>query len=160
MKRSTQLAVTVLVVTLLLLPFVAPAVTGPDVLAEVRDHWMFALKLGDPVKLAAVFAESATIMPPGFPSVTGRKAIESFYRDGFAVFGVREAELHPKERQTGSKSVREHGTYKITIVPKNDDPPYTVMGRYLFIGAKRPDGKWEIVWEIHTIESKVPLDQL
>ena len=30
----------------------------------------------------------------------------------------------------------------------------------LILGAKRSDGKWEILWEIHTIEPKVPVDQL
>jgi uncharacterized protein (TIGR02246 family) len=131
-----------------------------DVLADVRDRWMFALKEGDAAKLASLFAENATIMPPGFPSFTGRKAIEGFYRDGFLLQTVRDVELHAKERYVGKTSVREHGTYKITWVPKNDEPPYTVTGRYLFIGAKRPDGKWEIVWEINTIENKVSPDQL
>ena len=137
----------------------APA-TDSDVLADVRNHWMFAIKEGDAAKLAAIFAENGTIMPPGFPSFTGRKAIEDFYRDGFATLSVRDVELHPKERHTGGNSVREHGTYKITWVPKNEESPYTTSGRYLFIGVKRPNGKWEIAWEMHTIETKVPPDQL
>jgi len=45
--------------------------------------------------------------------------------------------------------------------PKNEaEAPYAVSGRYLILGAKRSDGKWEIPWEIHTIEPNVPLDQL
>jgi len=159
MKRAVRLLVIPLLLSTLLVPLFLHAADA-DVLADVRDRWMFALKEGDAAKLASLFAENATIMPPGFPSFTGRKAIEGFYRDGFLLQTVRDVELHAKERYVGKTSVREHGTYKITWVPKNDEPPYSITGRYLFIGAKRPDGKWEIVWEINTIENKVPADQL
>jgi uncharacterized protein (TIGR02246 family) len=159
MKRAVRLLIFSLLLSVLLVPLFLRAADA-DVLADVRDRWMFALKEGDATKLASVFAENATIMPPGFPSFTGRKAIEGFYRDGFLIQTVRDVELHAKERYVGKNSVREHGTYKITWVPKNNEPPYTITGRYLFIGAKRPDGKWEIVWEINTIENKVPADQL
>jgi uncharacterized protein (TIGR02246 family) len=159
MKRAAQLLAFPLALSIFLAPLFLRAADA-DVLADVRNRWMFALKDGDAVKLASVFAENATIMPPGFPSFIGRKAIEGFYRDGFLLQSVRDVELHSKERHVGQNSVREHGTYKITWVPKDDQPPYTVTGRYLFIGAKRPDGKWEIVWEINTIENKVPTDQL
>jgi uncharacterized protein (TIGR02246 family) len=159
MKRAVRLLIFPLLLSLLVVPFFLRAADA-DVLADVRDRWMFALKEGDAAKLASLFAENATIMPPGFPSFTGRKAIEGFYSDGFLLQTVRAVELHAKERYVGKNSVREHGTYKITWVPKSDQPPYTVTGRYLFIGAKRPDGKWEIVWEMNTIENKVPADQL
>lgn len=161
MTRACQLALCLLAIPVLLIPCFTPAAANPDVLAEIRDRWMFAVKEGDAVKLASLFAENATLMPPGFPSFTHRKAIENFYRDGFAVAAIRSAELHPKEHHAGATSVREHGTYKFTFVPKDEaEAPYTMTGRYLFIGAKRPDGKWEILWEMHTIESKVPADQL
>jgi uncharacterized protein (TIGR02246 family) len=159
MKRAVQLLIFPLLLSVLVVPFFLRAADA-DVLADVRDRWRFALKEGDAAKLASLFAENATIMPPGFPSFTGRKAIEGFYRDGFLLQTVRDVELRSKERYVGKNSVREHGTYKITWVPKSDEPPYTITGRYLFIGAKRPDGKWEIVWEINTIENKVPADQL
>lgn len=161
MTRACQLAICLLVLVGALGPFFAPAATNPDVLSELRDRWMFAAREGDAVKLASVFAENGTLMPPGFPSFTGRKAIENFYRDTFGISTIRSAELHPKEHHTGTNAVREHGTYSVTFVPRDESlAPYTQTGRYLFIGAKRPDGKWEIVWEMHTIEPKVPLDQL
>jgi ketosteroid isomerase-like protein len=161
MSRLCQLTFGLLLLFAALTPFFTPAATNPDVLSEIRDRWMFAAKEGDAVKLASVFAENGTLMPPGFPSFTGRQAIESFYRDTFGMSTIRSAELHPQEHHTGTNSVREHGTYSVTFVPRDESlPPYTQSGRYLFIGTKRPDGKWEILWEMHTIEPKVPLDQL
>ena len=142
------------------LPLITHA-SDPDVLAELRDRWIFAAKEGDAVKLASLFAENGTLMPPGFPTFTGRKTIESFYRDNFAAGTIRSVEFHPKDRHVGANSVREHGAYQISVVPKNEtEAPYTLSGRYLILGAKRPDGKWEILWEMHTIEPKVPFDQL
>jgi len=38
--------------------------------------------------------------------------------------------------------------------------PYTLVGRYLLIASKHADGKWQFLWEMHTIEPKVPPDQL
>jgi uncharacterized protein (TIGR02246 family) len=161
MTRACQLGFCLLIFSAFPVPRFAPAATNPDVLAEIRDRWMLAAKEGDATKLAAVFAENGTLMPPGFPSFAGRQAIENFYRDTFAVSTIHSAELHPKEHHTGANSVREHGTYSVTFVPRDESlPPYTQTGRYLFIGAKRPDGHWEILWEMHTIEPKVPLDQL
>ncbi|HKF40950.1 MAG TPA: hypothetical protein VKB21_07660 [Candidatus Acidoferrum sp.] len=99
--------------------------------------------------------------PPASPPSLARKTIESFYRNNFAAGTIRSVEFHPKDRHVGANSVREHGTYKISVIPKNEaEAPYAVSGRYLILGAKRSDGKWEIPWEIHTIEPKVPLDQL
>ena len=161
MTRFCQLAFGLLLLSAALVPLFTPATTNPDVLSEIRDRWMFAVKEGDAAKLASVFAENATLMPPGFPSVTGRKAIENFYRDVFGMSFIRSAELHPKEHYTGANTVREHGTYSVTFAPRDESlPPYTQTGRYLFIGSKRPDGKWEILWEMHTLEPKVSLDQL
>lgn len=161
MTRACQLAVCLLALSAALVPLFTPATTNPDVLAEVRDRWMFAAKEGDAVKLASTFAENGTLMPPGFPSFTGRKAIENFYRDTFSISTIRSAELHPKERHGGANTVCEHGTYSVTFVPRDETlAPYTQTGRYLFIGAKRPDSKWEILWEMHTIEPKIPQDQL
>jgi len=160
MKHVARFAFSLFALSALLIPFAVTAADDADVLADFRARWIVALKEGDAAKFASLFAENGTIMPPGFPSFTGRKAIENFYRDGFAVLSVRDVELQPKERHTGTDSVRERGTYKVTFLPKNDELPYTITGRYLFILAKRPDGTWELVWEMHTIENKVPLDQL
>ena len=59
-------------------------------------------------------------MLPGFPTFTGRKTIESFYRNNFAAGTIRSVEFHPKDRHVGANSVREHGTYKISVIPKNE----------------------------------------
>jgi len=131
-----------------------------DVLASLRNSWTVAVRQGEADKIAALFSEDATVMPPGFPSFTGRKAIEGFYRDGFAVATISEFQAHPKERRVGANSERERGTYRITWVPKDNSAPYTLAGRYMLFATQRSDGKWEIIWEMHTIETKVPLDQL
>ena len=160
MTRLCQLALALFLLSAALVPLFSRA-ADPDVLADLRDRWIFAAKEGDAVKLASLFAENGTLMPPGFPTFTGRKTIESFYRDNFAAGTIRSTEFHPKERHVGANSVREHGTYTISVAPKNEtEAPYTLSGRYLILGAKRPDGQWEILWEMHTIEPKVPLGQL
>ena len=131
-----------------------------DPLADLRSHWVVAVREGDAARAAALFAEEGTIMPPGFPSFTGRKAIENFYRDGFAIASISDFEVHPKAHRAGASALRERGTYKITWVPRDHSEPYTLVGRYILIATKSSDGKWQIVWEMHTIEPKVPADQL
>jgi uncharacterized protein (TIGR02246 family) len=130
-------------------------------LSPLRESWILAFKMGDAAKAASFFTADATIMPPGFPSTTGRKAIEQFYSDAFVILSMRDFEIHSKEhRQDGPNTLRDHGTYKATWVPKDGSAPYSVTGRYLIIAKRQSDGHWLISWEMHTIESKVPADQL
>ncbi|HTZ33034.1 MAG TPA: nuclear transport factor 2 family protein [Methylomirabilota bacterium] len=131
-----------------------------DPLAELRNRWVVAVREGDAARAASVFAEDGTLMPPGFPSFVGRKAIESFYRDGFALASVSAFEVHPEAHRAGGRTYREHGTYKVTWQPKDATAPYTLVGRYMLIASKHADGKWQFLWEMHTIEPKVPPDQL
>ena len=131
-----------------------------DPLIELRNRWVVAIREGDAARAASVFADDAALMPPGFPTFVGRKAIESFYRDGFALASVSAFEVHPKARRVGTSTFRERGTYRITWQPKDNSAPYTVVGRYILIASKRADGKWQFLREMHTIESKVPPDQL
>jgi uncharacterized protein (TIGR02246 family) len=133
----------------------------PDMLADVRETWMVALKAGDAARASSVFTTDAVSMPQNFPTNVGRKSIQDFYSDGFATLTLQSIEMHSVDRKLdGPNTVREHGTYKASWAPKDGSPPYSLAGRYLFIGKRQPDGTWQISWEIHTIESKLPANQL
>jgi uncharacterized protein (TIGR02246 family) len=150
-----------LLLGLLFVSLFAHAATDPDVLAPAREAWMVALKAGDAAKAASVFTADAISMPQNFPTNVGRKSIQDFYSDGFATLTLQSIELHPVDRkQDGPNTVREHGTYKASWAPKDGSAPYSLSGRYLFIGKRQPDNTWQISWEIHTIESKLPSNQL
>ena len=130
-----------------------------DVLAEARMTWMDAMKAGDAAKAASVFAEDAVSMPPGFPTNNGCKAIEQFYRDGLAQASVKEVMMNHNQTRVDGGSAMDRGTFRITWAPK-DREPFTLKGRYLLIGHKKANGEWELVWEMHAQESKVPVEQL
>jgi ketosteroid isomerase-like protein len=150
-----------LLLSLLFLSLFAHAAADPDVLASSRETWMLALRAGDAAKASSVFTADAISMPQNFPTNVGRKSIENFYSDGFATLTLQSIEMHSADRKLdGPNTVREHGTYKASWAPKDGSPPYSLAGRYLFIGKRQPDGTWQVSWEIHTIESKLPSNQL
>lgn len=160
MKLARKIAAALFICLLFFTRF-ALAVPEQDVFTSLRDTWLLALKMGDAARAASVFAPDGTFMPQGFPTVAGRKAIEQFFSDGFLLLELRDIEMHSKERRTdGHNTIRDHGDYKVTWVPKDGSASYSVTGRYLIIANRQPDGHWLISWEMHTIESKVPADKL
>jgi uncharacterized protein (TIGR02246 family) len=159
--QKSFLSLSALLSVFLVFAAVIPAACDPETTHPLRDSWMLALKMGDAAKAASFFTPDATSMPPGFPSNVGRQAIEQFYSDSFVLLKLEDLEMQIKERhQDGPNTAREHGTYKATWVPKDGSAPYTLTGRYLFIAKRQPDGRWLLSWEMHTIEAKVPADQL
>jgi uncharacterized protein (TIGR02246 family) len=161
MRLARIIAAAFFLCLLLFTLFAQGAPNQDAALSSLRESWVLAFKMGDAAKAASFFTPDATIMPPGFPSTNGRKAIEQFYSDAFVLLSLRDLEIHSKEQhQDGPNTLRDHGTYKSTWVPKDGSAPYSITGRYLIIAKRQPDGHWLISWEMHTIESKVPADQL
>ncbi|HKF40949.1 MAG TPA: hypothetical protein VKB21_07655 [Candidatus Acidoferrum sp.] len=70
MNRACQLALGLLFLSAALPPLFTYS-AEPDVIADLRDRWIFTVKEGDDAKLASLFAENGTLMPPGFPTFTG-----------------------------------------------------------------------------------------
>lgn len=109
-------------------------------IAKSAPAWAAAYNAGDADALAAMYAEDATLQPPGAPSATGRDAIRAFFAVDTA--NSKAAGVTMNIPQAGAIDVSgdlayEAGTYSVT-----DASGATVdTGKYIGVFQKR-DGKW------------------
>jgi uncharacterized protein (TIGR02246 family) len=66
------------------LPAFAQAMDLRTEIAKVSEAWQAAYNAGDAAALAALYAEDATILPPGGDAVSGRAAIQAHFAEELA----------------------------------------------------------------------------
>lgn len=89
--------------------------------------------------LAQLYAEEAVLMPPDQPAVTGRPAIRSWFENlpPLADFRVT---LHTIDGREDLAYVR--GSYSMTFEGPGGEPQAEMVGKFLEIRRRRPDGSW------------------
>ena len=89
----------------------AQTVTVPE--TEIRalvQEWEKAAAAKDTRAIAALYAESATLLPPGQPPINGRQNIQTFWQ-GFLDAGASEARLTPTAIRGSDPCFYEIGQY-------------------------------------------------
>jgi ketosteroid isomerase-like protein len=99
--------------------------------------FMAAIKRSDSASLAAVYTEDAQILPPNFPAMVGKPAIQAFWQ-GAIDMGVAEAELETLEFEEHGDTAWEVGKG----VLKAKDGQVIDTAKYLVIW-KREHGAWK-----------------
>lgn len=95
----------------------------------------------DTVGLSAVYTEDAKLMPPNVPVLTGRTAVESFWKGAFTR-GVSRIEKTPIDVQVFGESAVETSRYFATVGDKK------IAGKDILVWRRDPDGKWRIATDI------------
>ncbi len=126
---------------LLLLPLAC--VAQPQNTGDIResivagnDAWVAAMEAGDAEAAAALYTESAKIMPPGGDAVVGRSDIQAVWQ-GAIVSGVKQAELETDEVEQHNDTVIEVGRYKL----RGSGGQMLDRGKYMVIW-KQVTGQW------------------
>ena len=108
--------------------------------ARNTARWSAALSEGDGVRAAAVHTDDALLLPPEGDVVSGRQAIERFWRSGIDI-GLRAVELEPLERRGTGPTVYEHGRYRMDLEQANGERTVE-RGPYLLVHTQADDGTW------------------
>lgn len=95
----------------------------------------------DAAALATVYMEDAKLMPPNVPVMTGRTAIESFWKAGFTR-GVSRIEKTPIDVQVLGDTAIETSRYFATVGEKK------IAGKDILVWRRGVDGKWRIATDI------------
>jgi uncharacterized protein (TIGR02246 family) len=108
----------------------------------VRDAFIAALRRGDAVAAARAYTEDARLMAPSAELLTGRAAIEQFWRAGVEV-GVEAIELKSLEvgLEAGGDVAYEIGRYVLQLRSAGGDRVVD-RGRYLLVYRREADGHW------------------
>ena len=118
-------------------------------LARNTARWSAALSDGDGVSAAAVYADDALLLPPEGDVISGRRAIERFWRSGIEI-GLRAVELEPLERGGTGSSFYEHGRYRMDL-PQAHGEPKVERGSYVLVHVQADDGAWR--WAVNTFRT-------
>jgi len=106
-------------------------------IAHNNGAFMTAFERVDSAAVAAVYTENAQILPPNFPVMTGKPAIQSFWQ-GAMDMGVAKAELKTIEFEEHGDTAWEVGEGTL----KTKDGQIIDVAKYIVIW-KREQGVWK-----------------
>ncbi|HEX5043706.1 MAG TPA: DUF4440 domain-containing protein [Candidatus Polarisedimenticolaceae bacterium] len=108
----------------------------------VNAAFMKAVAGGDAAALAAFYASSGQVLPPGSEPVQAKDAIQSFWK-GVLDSGVKAADLKTTDLVVGGDVAAETGTYEM----KAADGAVLDRGKYVVVW-QREQGDWKIYRDI------------
>ena len=89
--------------------------------------------------LAALYTENAKVLPPDGPVVSGRGAIEEFWRAAAAALGLTDATLKTVDLEVSGDVACEVGEALLHL-----SGGQTALVKYLVVWMKGSDGKWRL----------------
>jgi uncharacterized protein (TIGR02246 family) len=121
---------------------------GPNEAAtsDVTAAWTKAFDAGDAAAVAALYAENARSLPPGGPAITGRKEIESYWRQDMGSGGIV-TKLTPASSVAQGDLLSIDGRYEVDA----KDGATLVEGQYQQLW-NHADGQWRIQHEIWRLD--------
>ena len=88
--------------------------------------------------LAALYTDNAKLLPPDAPFVSGRKAIEEFWRAAAASLGLISVALKTQDLEVSGDIACETGEADLTL---NSGPAKV---KYLVVWRRGGDGQWRL----------------
>ncbi len=138
---KTGLAVATLIVAGVVVDIGRPLPTAQvpeEAIGAANEAFMEAFARGDAAGLAALYTETARLLPPGSEPVDGRAAIEEFW-DSVIEGGVAKATLTSDEVEGLGDTAYEVGRYAMY----DADGKMLGEGKYIVIW-KRTDAGWSL----------------
>jgi uncharacterized protein (TIGR02246 family) len=133
---------------LVLFSLVQPAAAQDKALIQkLDDEFAAAFNKGDYAAVAAMYAEDATLLPPGAPMMKGRQAIQGFWTK--AGEGVTDAKLIAVDvTPLGGNAAREIGTFSLKTKGAN---PQELSGKFVVIWQK-VGNDWKLATDIWNMD--------
>src|SRR5215472_15720943 len=110
---------------------------------RLTEDWLAAVRAKDIARLAQMVTEDAVFLPPGFPPIRGRQAVESMYNAFFPQFVSVEQRASTEELTVAGDWAYAWGSEKFVLVPKAGGPPIQMEGKGMSILRRQPDGSWK-----------------
>ena len=121
-----------------------------EALTSANQHFMDAFKRGDAAGISALYTDEAKLLPPGNQMVSGREAIESFWR-GAMNMGIKEAKLETVGVEAEGNLAYEVGRFALKVEPEGGEGT-TVTGKYVVVW-KNQGGTWRLHADIWNTNS-------
>lgn len=110
-------------------------------IASANQNFMNAFSRGDAAGIAALYTNDTKLLPPDFPMMSGKEAVQSFWQ-GAMDMGIKEAKLETLEVESQGDMASEIGRFTLTIQPEGSEST-TLTGKYVVVW-KNQDGSWKL----------------
>ena len=136
--------------------------SGPDLgadraaLNKLREDFITAFNSADAIRIAATYSEDAVLMPQNQEPVTGRTAIETYYKGLHNQVNAKISFTSQELTMIGDDSAFDRGTYVMSIAPKAGGTAMEDAGKYLAILQRQPDGAWKVTRDIDNSSRPLP----
>ena len=117
--------------------------------AKVREAsaaWDEAFNAADLERLMTLYAEDVVSMPPGFPALEGKAAVQADFEWFFDNFESHHETTIVSILISGNLAV-ERGEYAQTFTPKDGSEPFSETGKHIVV-RKKSGNTWQVVREI------------
>ena len=108
------------------------------VIDEANRKFGAAIASKDYAGMAALYTEDAKVLPPDAPIVSGRKAIEEFWRTAANALGLTDATLKTLDLEIAGDSAYEIGEADLKLSSGQ------AKVKYLLVWLRRRDGQWYV----------------
>ena len=133
-----------------------PRTDDEQAIRKLTEDWLAAVRAKDAARLAGMVTDDAVFLPPGFPPVRGKNAVETMYRSFFPQFRSVEQTVSMEEVQLAGDWAFAWGTEKFTLVPRAGGAPIEMQGKGMSILKRGPDGCWKFARGINNTLPKPP----
>ena len=121
---------------------------------DLEAAWLKDAGTKDADKFASYFAEDASGLYPGSPTLNGKAAIKAwaapFMTDPNFSLNFQSARVTAAK---GGDMVYSQGTYTMTMSDPKTKKPMNDKGKYLTIYMKQADGNWKVVADTFNSDS-------
>lgn len=108
---------------------------------ERNRGFVAAFNRGDAAGVAEGYTEDARLLPPGGAAMSGKQAIEAFWR-GAMDLGIREVDLRTEHVEADSDLAYEIGSAALTMQAEGGQPTTDTV-KYLVVW-KQQGGTWRL----------------
>ena len=112
-----------------------------SLIQSANQKFMDAFSRADAAAIAALYTDNPKLLPPGFPMMTGKEAVQSFWQ-GAMDMGIKEAILQTIEVESQGDLASEVGRFTLTMQPSGSEST-TMTGKYVVVW-KNQDGAWKL----------------
>jgi ketosteroid isomerase-like protein len=144
-KSWRWMVVPVLALTIACAPGAPGDGMGPA--AEVTGIWTTAVNAGDAAALSALYTDTARVLPPGGPALSGRAEIESYWKTDLGA-GAPATSLTPVAATTQGDLLHVEGNYEA----KGANGATLARGQYEQLWV-RTGGAWRVQHELWRLDS-------
>jgi uncharacterized protein (TIGR02246 family) len=123
---------------------------------EVEATWIKDMAAKDADKWVSYFADDASGLYPGAPTMEGKAALKAgiapYFADPNFTYSSQQTRVVASQ---GGDMVYTQGTYTATMTNPKTKKVMTDKGKYLTIYAKQADGSWKAVADTYNSDSQM-----